>query len=141
MGIGAVKAGLRTADHFDALDVLNGEVGEIEVADADGIDRHAVDQHLEMIGLGAAHAHLREGAAPAALAHRHAGNGTQRVGDGGEAFLAQFFAGDDRGGGAHLGRIGRRLIGVNHDAGNFRLRLRDTTGQTGSKQSERRRPG
>ncbi len=96
-GIGAVQARLRPTQHFDAGDVA----GQI-LADIRGIrgrgrigDVDAVDDHLGVIGIGAAHEQRGLATQAAALFHEQAGHGFQGVGQ------TAFLAGIDIGGGHH----------------------------------------
>jgi len=117
MGVGAVKARLRAADHLDALDILDRKVGEIEAAVREAVDRHAVDEDEQMVGLGAADAQLGLRAAIADLADRDARHRAQHVGDGLGAGLGDLSLGNDGDGGADTGRLGRRLVGEDDDLG------------------------
>jgi hypothetical protein len=120
VGIGAVQSRLRPAHHLDPLDVLDGEIREVEIAVGEIVDLHAVDHHQHVVRFRAADAHLGEAAAIASLVDRDAGHVAQGIGDGGEALAAQLLAADHRDGGADLGRLGRPLVG-----GHDELRQRD----------------
>ena len=56
----AVEGRLRAAQDLDPLDVVEGEVGEVEVAGGEALDPHAVDQHLHLRRVGPADADGRE---------------------------------------------------------------------------------
>lgn len=60
MGIAAVNAGLRSANDLDAVDVVDQEIREVEIAGVEAIGRYAVDLHQHMIGVAAANADLRD---------------------------------------------------------------------------------
>ena len=123
MRVGAVEAGLRPAQHFDALDVVDRQIGEVESAVADGIHLDAVDDDHQVIVLGAADAHFGDGSAAARLRHRDAGHHAQRVGDSLHAFRAQLLALEDGHGRADLLRLERDVIGGHDDVGQRYLRL------------------
>ena len=50
----AVERRLRTANDLDALDQLGREVGEIDLTERGTLHAHAIDEHLHLIGVGAA---------------------------------------------------------------------------------------
>ncbi len=94
--IGAVEAAHGPANDLDALDVVGGEVGEIELAVGGVVGLDAVDQDQRVVALGTADAHLRDIAETAAAAHRDAGQAAQRLGRVADLPRAQLLAGDDR---------------------------------------------
>ncbi len=119
-GVGAVEAAHGAADHLDALDVLGGKIGEIELAVGGVVGLDAVDQHQRLVALGAADAHLREIAEAAAAVDGDAGQAAQRLGGMPHLLGAQLLAGDDRdriadgvagnAGDRALGAIGRHAL-------------------------------
>jgi hypothetical protein len=114
-----VDAGLRSADHLDALDVVDGEIGEIKIGVGNRIHLDAVDQDKDVIGLVTADAHLRERAASAGLVDLDTGHEAQRLGHGRDVFLPQLLPGDHRDAGTDPRRLHRRLAGRNHDLRQF----------------------
>ena len=76
----AVERALRSADHFDALDLACAEVREVHEA-AERVLRDAVDEHERVVGLAAAREDRRQRAAAARGEHRQPGHEPQRIGD------------------------------------------------------------
>ena len=62
-GVGSVHRALRTALHLKPLDVVHGNDAEVEEA-AGIVHRHAIDQHLVVVGFAAADEQARQIAAP-----------------------------------------------------------------------------
>ena len=80
-GVRSVHRALGTAFHFEPVDVVHGNHAEIE--DAAGIvHRHAVHQHLVVIGFAAANEQAGEIAAPPGAADDGSGNVEQGIGRG-----------------------------------------------------------
>ena len=115
-GIGAIECALRTAQHFDLGDVAGKEFGNIRrAAGRGGIgDIDAVQQHLDVVGIGAAHEQRGLTARAAGLHDVEARHGAQHVwkrtilarfdlggGDDGDAAGDLLHRGGDTGGDHH----------------------------------------
>ena len=137
-GVGAVEAAHGTADHLDALDVLGGEVGEVELAVGGVVGLDAVDEHQRLVALRAADAHLRQVAEAAAAVDGDAGQAAQRLGGMAHLLGAQLLAGHHRhrvadgiGGNAGHGALGtvrRHALGL--PGGSGRPGARSLSGRT-----------
>ena len=77
--VGAVERRLRAPQDLDPLDIVEREVGEVEVAGRGALDPHAVDQDLHLGRVGAANADGGELPRAARRLHLHAGDGPQRL--------------------------------------------------------------
>ena len=92
------------APHFDALEGAEGELGEVHHVGAVRVERHAVDEHLDLPQAGAANAHGREVAEPAEPLHVGARRALHERGD--------------------IGSLGEPLVGNEHrDRGARGLRV------------------
>ena len=97
--IGAVGRSVRTADDFDAIDVLDGQrqVRPIDPAEERAVDRAAVHQHLHAPRIGLAKSMIRNGGAVAAdVRYLHTRHQPEEVGDVDGAGGIDHLAVDDR---------------------------------------------
>ena len=102
---GAERERDEAAKHLDALDRVDGQIGEIDDAAARAREAHAVEQDLDLTAAGAAHDGRREILAPAEVAHVNAGRAFQQLAHRGAA--APSIAGVD-----HLDESGRVLAAL-----------------------------
>ena len=91
---------MAAAQNFDALDVAGKKPREIELALERIADVGAVEKNQRVVAFGPAHAHLRRAARGAGAADGDAGHVAQHVGDEARLAFFEFFAVDDRDGGA-----------------------------------------
>jgi len=101
----AVNCALRTANDFNPLDVVRGQVREIKLTGETLIDRNAVEEHLGMRAIQTAREHGSELTWCSCLHNRQSGNSAKRVAHALDLFLFNIFRRDH----AHAG--GRFLFG------------------------------
>jgi len=100
-----VNCALRTANDFNPLDVVRGQVREIKLTGETLIDRNAVEEHLGMRAIQTAREHGSELTWCSCLHNRQSGNSAKRVAHALDLFLFNIFRRDH----AHAG--GRFLFG------------------------------
>ena len=128
----AIEPALRAAQDLDAVDVGGEELREIEraVGRARIADIDAVDEHLGMIGVGAAHEDRGHAARTAGLHDIQAGHVLQHLGQGALLLSLDLVAGDDRDAAAELifGRRHARRAGDDDRGGDGDRRRRRVLG-------------
>lgn len=77
-GVGTVEAGIWSAHHFDAFDLIDRNVLERGLAGGGGSHAHAVDQHQRLVGFGATQEQRAFLAETTVIADRHAGDAVQQ---------------------------------------------------------------
>ncbi len=111
IGVSAVNAGLRPANHLDPFDVFHRQVGEIEAGEAELVHLDAIDQYHEVSRIGPADENARHGAATARLRDGDAGHLSQCVGHRLDAFGAELLAEQHGRAGADARGFHRILVG------------------------------
>ena len=132
--IGAIEAALRAAQHLDAGDVGGQQLAEIEraVGVAGIADVDAVDEHLDLVRVGAAHEDRGLAAGPAGLHDVEAGHVGEGIRHRAALLALDIRGGDDRdracditGWSRHRGRAVHDLcIGLGRGLGGRQLRAR-----------------
>ena len=74
-----VQARARAADHFDAFDLVDRQILEGDAAGCRGADAHAVDEHEQVVGFGAAQEQRCLLAGAAVARGRYAGQPAQQI--------------------------------------------------------------
>ncbi len=94
-GVGAVEAGGGSAQHLDALDLLERQLLDGGETGRGRAHAHAVDEEQRVAGVRAAQEHLRGSAEAAVLRHLHARDGLQHIGERALARAIDVFARHD----------------------------------------------
>src|SRR5579862_3319502 len=111
-GVRSPNRAARTADHFDALNVLKGNVERVpeDAAEAGRVDAASVDENEELVGESLIETASADGPDVGVdLCDVHAGNHAKDVWDAGGAGAANVFLGDDEDG---RGRARNGLLGL-----------------------------
>src|SRR4030095_9953364 len=100
--VGAVERRLRPTDDLDAVDQVGRDVGEVGLPRRRALDPDAVDEDLNLVGVGAADADVGNLADAARAADLDAGHGAKEIFHGLEVVLLHVVAGHDGPRGAPL---------------------------------------
>ena len=106
-GVRAVERRLRAAHDLDALDRVERDLRQLRRAEGRALHTHAVHEHLDLVGVGAADADARVAAEPSEALDVHAGDLSHDLLELGVVVRFQLVLADDRHRGAEL--FARRL--------------------------------
>ncbi len=134
-GVGAVEGAFSAAHHFNFVDVVEGDVGEVKGA-AGEIHGGAVDEHFGLVGVAAVQENSGEAAFGAGAVDGNSWGVQQNIGQRNRLAVINFIAGDDGdGGGGFLRQGGFGLRGdyhVRREALEFQAQI-EVTGLAGRK--------